>query len=453
MSVAIKLPELGENIESAQVTFVMVKPGDQIEEGQVIIEIETDKASIEVPAEESGIVKEVFVKEGDHLAIGATIITMEVASASEKKNEDDAAKNQEVSEQEETKNIAPIEDNKDDKPIQAEIEVPEQVSKASDNLENPPKSTLYNMPGKIVPAAPTTRRFARQIGVDINEVKGSGPGGRVSMDDVKAHSKTLHQQYKEAGSQVGGYANTLKEALPDFSKFGDIRVEDMSNIRKKTAEHLSYAWATVPQVTQFDKADITQLELTRKKFSKLAEKESGNKLTITAILLKIVGLALKKFPQFNTSIDMENKQVIYKNYYNIGVAVDTERGLIVPVIKDVLDKSIFQLSDELAEIAAKARSRKIGLEDLQGGNFSISNLGGLGGTSFTPIVNTPEVAILGISRGVFEPRYEEGEFVPKLMLPLSLTYDHRIIDGADAVRFIRWIAIALEEPLMIAMNN
>lgn len=453
MSVAIKLPELGENIESAQVTFVMVKPGDQIEEGQVIIEIETDKASIEVPAEKSGTVKEVFVKEGDTLAIGATIITMEVDGGTEEKNEDKTAENQDVPKPQEPKNLAPVEDNKSDKSKEAEVELTEQVSKPSENLENPPKSALHNMPGKIAPAAPTTRRFARQIGVDINEVKGSGPGGRVSMDDVKAYSKALHQQYKESGGQVGGFANILKEPLPDFSKFGDIRVEDMSNIRKKTAEHLSYAWATVPQVTQFDKADITQLEVTRKKFSKIAEKETGNKLTITAILLKIVGLALKKYPQFNASIDMENKQVIYKDYYNIGVAVDTERGLIVPVIKDVLDKSIFELSDELAEIAAKARNRKIGLEDLQGGNFSISNLGGLGGTSFTPIVNTPEVAILGVSRGGFEPRFEEGEFVPKLMLPMSLTYDHRIIDGADAVRFIRWIATALEEPLMIAMNN
>jgi pyruvate dehydrogenase E2 component (dihydrolipoamide acetyltransferase) len=227
----------------------------------------------------------------------------------------------------------------------------------------------------------------------------------------------------------------------------------MNNIRRKTAEHLSYAWATVPSVTQFDKADITLLEKTRKKFSVIAEKESGNKLTITAILLKIVALALKKFPQFNTSIDMENKQVIYKEYFNIGVAVDTERGLIVPVLKDVDKKSIFDLSNELAEIALKARNRKIGLDDLQGGNFTISNLGGLGGTAFTPIVNSPEVAILGVSRGGFEPRWEEGAFVPKLMLPLSLTYDHRIIDGADAVRFIRWISTALEEPLMIAMNN
>ncbi len=453
MSIAIKLPELGENIESAQVTFVMVKPGDQIEEGQVLIEIETDKASIEVPAEESGTVKEVFAKEGDTLAIGATIITLEIDSGTAEKNKDDIAENKDTPKPEEEKNVAPVEDNKGDEPKVADIEIPEQVSRASDKIINPPKSALYTMPGKIAPAAPTTRRFARQIGVDINKVKGSGPGGRVSMDDVKAYSKALHQQYKETGGQVGGFANILKEPLPDFSKFGDIRVEEMSNIRKKTAEHLSYAWATIPQVTQFDKADITQLEVTRKKFSKIAEKESGNKLTITAILLKIVGLALKKFPQFNASIDMENKQVIYKDYYNIGVAVDTERGLIVPVIKNVLGKSIFELSDELAEIAAKARNRKIGLEDLQGGNFSISNLGGLGGTSFTPIVNSPEVAILGISRGVFEPRFEAGEFIPKLLLPMSLTYDHRIIDGADAVRFIRWIATALEEPLMIAMNS
>jgi len=190
-----------------------------------------------------------------------------------------------------------------------------------------------------------------------------------------------------------------------------------------------------------------------KKFSAIAETESGNKLTITAILLKIVALALKKFPQFNASIDMDNKQVIYKDYFNVGVAVDTERGLIVPVLRDVDKKSIFELSDELAEIASKARNRKIGLDDLQGGNFTISNLGGLGGTSFTPIVNAPEVAILGVSRGGFEPRYQDGDFVPRLMLPLSLTYDHRIIDGADAVRFIRFISMALEEPLMIAMNN
>ena len=226
----------------------------------------------------------------------------------------------------------------------------------------------------------------------------------------------------------------------------------MSNVRRKTAEHLSYAWSTIPHVTQMDKADITQLEKTRKKFAKMTE-AAGGKLTVTAILLKIISKALKRFPQFNSSIDMENRQVIYKKYYNVGIAVDTDRGLIVPVIRDVDQKSIIDLSLELGEIAAKARNKKIGLDDLQGGNFTISNLGGLGGTSFTPIVNSPEVAILGVSRGGYEPRYENGEFVPRLMLPLSLSYDHRIIDGADAVRFLRWICTALEEPLLMSMET
>jgi pyruvate dehydrogenase E2 component (dihydrolipoamide acetyltransferase) len=548
MSVEIKLPELGENIESAQVTSVLVKVGDRVEKEQVIVEIETDKAVIEVPSEIEGIVEKVLIKDGDNVAIGATLIIIDSSKGSEKESTPPAAQEatQDVAEAkaeeivkipevkvsgekqilelvipdlgegidkaditqvfvkigDEVKIDQAILEMETDKatlelpseysgtivellieaggkaevgkvymkietsenPVMDEVPTLEPVQKAvvetakqetpgtSSATSNPPKLALYNMPGKIAPAAPTIRRFARQIGVDINEVNGSGPQGRISMDDVKAFSKSLHKQYKEASASGLGL-NIAKENLPDFSKFGNTRIEEMSNVRRKTAEHLSYAWATVPQVTQFDKADITGLEITRKKFSKIAEKESGNKLTITAILLKIVALALKKFPQFNASIDMDNKQIIYKDYFNVGVAVDTERGLIVPVLRNVDKKSIFEISDELGEIALKARNRKIGLDDLQGGNFTISNLGGLGGTSFTPIVNTPEVAILGVSRGSFEPRYENGEFVPKLMLPLSLTYDHRIIDGADAVRFIRWISSALEEPLMIAMNN
>jgi len=548
MSVEIKLPELGENIESAQVTSVLVKVGDRVEKEQVIVEIETDKAVIEVPSEIEGIVEKVLIKDGDNVAIGATLIIIDSSKGSEKESTPPAAQEatQDVAEAkaeeivkipevkvsgekqilelvipdlgegidkaditqvfvkigDEVKIDQAILEMETDKatlelpseysgtivellieaggkaevgkvymkietsenPVMDEVPTLEPVQKAvvetakqetpgtSSATSNPPKLALYNMPGKIAPAAPTIRRFARQIGVDINEVNGSGPQGRISMDDVKAFSKSLHKQYKEASASGLGL-NIAKENLPDFSKFGNTRIEEMSNVRRKTAEHLSYAWATVPQVTQFDKADITGLEITRKKFSKIAEKESGNKLTITAILLKIVALALKKFPQFNASIDMDNKQIIYKDYFNVGVAVDTERGLIVPVLRNVDKKSIFEISDELGEIALKARNRKIGLDDLQGGNFTISNLGGLGGTSFTPIVNTPEVAILGVSRGSFEPRYENGEFVPKLMLPLSLTYDHRINDGADAVRFIRWISSALEEPLMIAMNN
>jgi len=556
MSFEIKLPELGENIESAQVTSVLVKKGDRVEKDQIIVEIETDKAVVEVPSEVEGTVIEVLISEGEKIAIGATILRIDTAndvpaeSGEKKVKELDIPVDQEEKKKE-TAEVTKFPENKrtgekqiidmvipdlgegiekaditqvfvavgDEVKIdqallemetdKATLELPseyngtvvalhvkagekatvgmvfmqletadyqrmeevphleekkpptpdflpedimEEVIPSVAKTNNPPKSDLFKMPAQIAPAAPTIRRFARQIGVDINEVQGTGPGGRISMDDVKAFSKALHQQYREAGP-IGSGLHVSKEELPDFSKFGKIRVEDMSNVRRKTAEHLSYAWATVPQVTQFDKADVTQLEQARKKFSKIAEAESGNKLTITAILLKIVALALKKFPQFNASIDMDHKQVIFKEYVHVGVAVDTERGLIVPVIRDVDKKSILALSDELADIALKARNRKIGIEDLQGGNFTISNLGGLGGTSFTPIVNAPEVAILGVSRGAYEPRYENGDFVPRLMLPLSLSYDHRIIDGADAVRFIRFISSMLEDPLMLVMNN
>ncbi len=262
------------------------------------------------------------------------------------------------------------------------------------------------------------------------------------MDDVKAYSKKLHRERK-AGVGFG----VKQEPLPDFSKFGEIERVKMNKIREVTATHLSYAWATIPHVTQFDKADITQLEKARKELNKQVEK-AGGKLTVTAILLKIIAAALKEFPQFNSSIDMETKEIIYKKYFNIGVAVDTERGLMVPVIKDVDKKNLTELSVELGELAKKARERKISLEELQGGCFTITNLGGIGGTAFTPVVNSPEVAILGVSRGSYEPVYNGyGVFEPRLMLPLSLSYDHRIIDGADAVRFLRWVIGALEQPL------
>jgi pyruvate dehydrogenase E2 component (dihydrolipoamide acetyltransferase) len=429
----LTIPFLGEGIEAADITQVFVQVGDRIKIDQAILEMETDKATLELPSEYNGKVVELYVKAGEKAEVGKVYMKLETL---------ERQRMPEVPQLEE--------DKKEDIPVPVERTVDSNVSDPALPVERPAKSALFNMPSKIAPAAPTVRRFARQIGVNINEVPGTGPGGRISMDDVKAFSKKLHEEYREAPK---GGLHVAKEPLPDFTKFGKIRVEDMSNVRRKTAEHLSYAWATIPQVTQFDKADITGLEKARKKFSAMAEKESGNKLTITAILLKVVAMALKKFPQFNSSIDMENKQVIYKDYFNIGVAVDTERGLIVPVIRDVDRKSIFELSDELAEIALKARNRKIGLDDLQGGNFTISNLGGLGGTAFTPIVNSPEVAILGVSRGGYEPRFENGEFIPRLMLPLSLSYDHRIIDGADAVRFVRYISLALEEPMMIALNN
>jgi pyruvate dehydrogenase E2 component (dihydrolipoamide acetyltransferase) len=282
--------------------------------------------------------------------------------------------------------------------------------------------------------------------VDINKVPGSGEDGRISMDDVKAYVKRIMEGKSEA---VG--LGIQKETLPDFSKYGKIERVAMSKIREKTATHLSYAWAVTPHVTQFDKTDITEFEKDRKELSKKVE-EHGAKLTVTGILIKIIAEGLKKFPQFNSSIDMDKKEVIYKKYINIGVAVDTEYGLLVPVIKNADEKNLVDISVELNSLAAKARDKKLSLDEMQGGCFTITNLGGIGGTYFTPIVNSPEVAILGVSRGNYEPVYnKDGKFEPRLMLPLSLSYDHRIIDGADAIRFLRWVCEALEEPLKIFM--
>ncbi|MGH7451592.1 MAG: 2-oxo acid dehydrogenase subunit E2, partial [bacterium] len=302
---------------------------------------------------------------------------------------------------------------------------------------------------EIAAAAPSTRRFAREIGIDINTVPGSGPGGRISIEDVKAFARQVNQQ--KAAPRVG-FAVIEPESLPDFTKWGEVERKPMSKIRQATARHLSFAWATIPHVTQFDKADITELEKLRKQYGKKVE-ASGGKLTVTAILLKIISAALKVFPQFNASIDMAKHEIVYKKYYHIGVAVDTEHGLLVPVIRNVDRKNIIALSVELTQVAEKARNRKLSLDDMQGGNFSISNLGGIGGTGFTPVVNAPEVAILGISRGQMEPIYLNGNFEPRLMLPLSLSYDHRLIDGADAARFLRWVAEAIEQPFRIVLEG
>lgn len=426
--IEFKMPELGENIETAEVIKLLVNVGDKIKKDQVVLEIETDKATVEVPSEVNGTVKEIKIKEGDKVKIGSTILLIETKGTDtieKATNEDTVVMQKEESVKEKS---API-------PQRTEIrDVPKRKEFAH----------------RIAPASPSIRRFAREIGVDINEVNGSGPGGRISIDDVKRFSKLLNEKLRSGGSGIP--IGIKKEKLPDFSKWGSIRKEPMSNIRKKTAEHLSFAWSTIPHVTQFDKADITELEKIRKQFAKKTE-AYGGKLTVTGILLKIVASALKVFPQFNSSIDMDSKEIIYKDYFNIGIAVDTEQGLIVPVVKDVDKKNIMQLSKDLTEISVKARNKKVTIEDMQGGCFTISNLGGIGGTAFTPIVNSPEVAILGVSRGSYEPVYIDGEFVPRMMLPLSLSYDHRIIDGADAARFLRWIVNAIEQPFLLSLEG
>ena len=403
---------------------MLVKVGDVIEVDQAILEIETDKATIEVPTTIAGKVVEVFVKAGSKAKVGDVVIKVETGVVAVEESKPSEVKKEEVTE-------APkVELKKETTPTG------ERASMQASELDNQPPILKG-----AAPAAPSVRRIAREIGVDINKVPGTGPNGRISMDDVKAFSKKLHESYSQGG---GTGLNIKSESLPDFTKFGAINKVEMTNIRKKTADHLSYAWATIPHVTQFDKADITLLEKTRKELNKNSEV----KLTVTAILVKIIVEALKKFPQFNSSIDMEKKEIIYKSYFNIGVAVDTEFGLIVPVIKNSDKKSLTEISVDMNALAEKARNKKIGLDDLQGGSFTISNLGGIGGTYFTPIVNSPEVAILGVSRGSLEPVWNGyGVFEPRLMLPLSLSYDHRIIDGADAIRFLRFVVEALEQPL------
>jgi pyruvate dehydrogenase E2 component (dihydrolipoamide acetyltransferase) len=435
-----KLPDLGENIESADVINVLVKAGDTLERDQAVLEIETDKATIEVPSTVEGIVKEVLIKAGEKAKVGQTILKVE--------SPEGAAES-------ESKPAPAAEESKPKEEVKEEHKPAPDAAKGEKEKFEP--GEIENQPPikkGSAPAAPSVRRIAREIGVDINQVTGTGPGGRISMDDVKAFSKKLHEKYASEGASGGAGLGIKAEKLPDFTKFGEVERKPMSNIRAKTAEHLSYAWATIPHVTQHDKADITDLENLRKTFNPKVEK-AGGKLTVTGILIKVLTAAMKVYPQFNSSIDMEKKEVIYKKYYNIGIAVDTEFGLIVPVVKNTDKKNLVELSVEMNAIAEKARNRKIGLEDLQGAGMTITNLGGIGGTSFTPIVNSPEVAILGVSRGSFEPVYNKakGTFEPRLMLPLSLSYDHRIIDGADAARFLRWVCEALEQPFKLLIEG
>jgi pyruvate dehydrogenase E2 component (dihydrolipoamide acetyltransferase) len=459
-----KIPELGENISSAVIVGVLVKVGDEVSVDQPVLELETDKATIEVPSDVSGLIVSLNVSEGDKVTIGQVVFEVNEAAGAA------AAPAAAV------EAPAPVADKDATPAAPPAPSVPEAVaatpsapaattSTASAIHAVPPASPaavdgpshavvlVENQPPMLqnsAPAAPSVRRLAREIGVNINDIKGTGPGGRISLDDVKAYSKLLHETRAQQTVAVAGAAHY--EPLPDFSKYGTVVAQPMSNIRLKTAQHLSNAWQTIPHVTQFDKADITELEKFRKSYAKQAEKQ-GVKLTVTAILIKIITSALKRFPQFNSSVDMANQSIIYKNYYNIGIAVDTEFGLIVPVIKNADQMNVIEISKEMNALAEKARNKKVSVADLQGGCFTITNLGGIGGTAFTPIVNAPEVAILGVSRGAIEPVWIDGKFEPRMMLPFSLSYDHRVIDGADGIRFLRWIIDAIENPYNLIVNG
>jgi pyruvate dehydrogenase E2 component (dihydrolipoamide acetyltransferase) len=433
----VKLPELGENIETVEVSAVLVEVGTRVGKDQPLIEVETEKANLEVPAPLEGTVAEVLVKVGDQLAVGQTIVRLDVGNAPAAEATDAAASEDEAV-------VASVA-----LPEPAEVPEPQRVEDVHKSVVEFPAARVKPEIGPSVPASPSVRRLARELGVDIQDVAGSGPSGRISREDVKAHAKRIVTGIAAPGA-AGPVAPTAQ--LPDFSQWGEIATEPLSNIRRATAKSMAMAWATVPHVTQFDRADITQLESMRKRFNKRDEAE-GRKLTMTAIVLKMVAAALRQFPKFNASLDLANDVVVYKKYIHLGVAVDTERGLLVPVIRDADRKSLVQVASEVNDLAARARDKKLGLDEMSGASFTVSNLGGLGTTYFSPIVNWPQVAILGVGRAEHQAVYDEGQFQPRLMMPLSISYDHRIIDGADAARFLRWLAEALEQPLLLLLDE
>jgi pyruvate dehydrogenase E2 component (dihydrolipoamide acetyltransferase) len=463
-----KVPELGENVAGGDVMRVMVNPGDTIARDQPVLELETDKATIEVPSSVAGTVKEVRVKKGDKVTVGAVVFTIDDAAGAKAGGNgagQKAAKAEEKAPAPPQKTEAPPAESKpaaetrpDSKvlsmPPRGAAEAPPTPAAAppAPAPANPAKAGLHDGErGPVAPASPAVRRLAREIGVNVDEVQGTGPGGRISQEDVKEHARRILSSVPStAGSGGGTAAARAARALPDFQKWGEIERQPLSNIRRVTAEHLSYAWNAIPHVTQFDKADVSALEALRKKFKDQIAKAGGN-LTVTAMLVRILATAVRKFPQFNASIDTERGELVLKKYVNVGVAVDTDRGLLVPVIRNADRKNISEISIEINQLAARAREKKLTLEEMSGGGISISNLGGIGGTYFTPIVNWPEVAILGVSRTITEPVWTDNAFQPRQMLPLSLSYDHRVIDGADAMRFLRWVAEAIEQPFLLSL--
>lgn len=427
MPIEVKLPAVGENIDAADVGQVLVKEGDTIQKEQVILELETQKAVIEIPSPHAGKIAKLHVKQGDTVKVGATILTLDSAEGAGNGTGTSSAK-------------APA--NQEKKAVESEPSPSkaEQSSAKKADAGSAQKQPAKESSGKQppAPAAPATRRLARELGVDLHEVHGTGSGGRITPEDVQGHIRGRMQT-----GQGGGIA---APPLPDFAQWGEVERQGMNKIARTSAAGLSFAWQTIPHVTQHDLVDITDLETGRKRFS---SNNGAAKVTMTILAMKACVAALKAFPQFNSSIDMARGEIILKKYFNIGVAVDTEHGLLVPVVRDVDKKSVLELAAELTELANKTRARKVDLADLRGGTFTITNLGGIGGTSFTPIVNYPEVAILGMSRAKWQPVVIDGKIETRLMMPLSLSYDHRVINGADGARFINKLNSLFADPFTL----
>ncbi len=503
MATEVRLPELGEGVERADIVRVLVAPGDTVAVDQPLLEIETDKATVEVPSPVAGTVAVVAVEAGASLAVGGLIASLEADGASSDADADlpttdattaaDAAAAHASAAPPAAAAPAPSPSGAAahrpaattlpatppaeggtaapesalpspaaaaaaaPAPVAAPVSSPRPPSTAPPVPSLSPATAAAPAPGEpqsTTPrrralAAPSVRKLAREIGVDIDAVEGSGANGRVSLDDVKAHARRAMEQLRSPAPQPARPAQPPVPALPDFSRWGPIERTPMRNVRRAVARRMSASWQTVPHVTQHDRADVGELDAVRRTLKRTSPELP---LTVTAFAVAVCAAALREFPQFNASIDTARDEIVYKRYVNIGVAVDTERGLIVPVIPEADRKSLAALSTEIAEVAAAARTTGLPRERLEGGTFTITNLGGLGGTAFTPIVNHPEVAILGMSRSAPAPVWAGDRFEPRPMLPLSLSYDHRLIDGADAVRFLRWVAERLEHPLLLELQ-
>jgi pyruvate dehydrogenase E2 component (dihydrolipoamide acetyltransferase) len=451
-----KVPELGENVATGDVTRVLVKVGDTIARDQPVLELETDKATIEVPSSVAGVVKEIRVKKGEKVKVGAVVLTVDDTVAG-----NGAGKASPAAQAPPAPAVpaAAAPAAADPRPQEQKVvAMPPRPSAAPGReapetrpgAEPPPaQKTAPPRPGggAVAAASPSVRRLAREIGVDVEEVQGTGPAGRITQEDVKEHARRI---LSSVGAALTGEPLAPSMPLPDFERWGAVERQPMSNVRRTTSARLSHAWNAIPHVTQFDKADITAMEELRRKYRDQVAKAGGN-LTVTAMLVKVLATAVQHFPQFNASLDPGSGEIVYKKYVNVGVAVDTERGLLVPVIRDADKKNIMEIAVDVHQSAEKARARKLTLEDMSGGGITISNLGGIGGTYFTPIVNWPEVAILGVSRGIIEPVWRNDTFEPRQLLPLSLSYDHRVIDGADAMRFLRWVVEAIEQPFLLSL--
>ncbi len=424
MKQEIRVPEVSDGVTKGTVIGISVAVGDRVETDQTLLELETEKAVVAMPSPFTGTITAILVDDGDEVDIGQVVMAGEPEGETAAAPEPVAAPS------------AP-----------ASAPAPEPTPEPTPAAQLPPPRTEATPPGEVAPASPVVRRFARELGVDIHAVTGTGPGGRISEQDVREFVKRVLAG--GAVSAAGGAATT--RPLPDFAKWGEVVREPLSKVRRITADAMAYAWATAPRVTQEDKADITAVEAFRREYNRKATPES--KLTMTAILVKVAAQALKLFPQVNSSLDLAAGELVVKKYIHVGVAVDTPGGLLVPVIRDADRKGIATLAAELNETAAKTRERRISPADMEGGSFTISNLGGIGGTGFSPIVYAPQVAILGVSRAEMDPVWDGAEFQPRLRMPLSLSYDHRVVDGADGARFLRWICAALEQPLLLAMED